>query len=169
MKKWQVYIGGISLMLMLVACSQGSNSNWHNTEDEAIEFGLEEEGTDTSAILSTEKFKGETIVFYDHNGSFGVASITKNDKGYSWFRSEPYFGFDVSGDLPFTTAGFTYETEKGIEVPILYGKVLDPSVQKLKLTGDGNERELQLDENSPFFFAIHEEPYHSLKVTSEMD
>lgn len=154
-------------IFLLTACSEGNSSERHDTKDKAIEFGLQEEGTDNSSILSIEEFKNETIVFYDYDNTLGVANVSEDSNGYRWFRTEAYLDFEISGDLPYTTGSFNYETEKGIEVPILYGKLLDDSIDEIILKGDGIERELPLFNKSPFFFAIYENPSASMEVTLE--
>ncbi|WP_087973533.1 hypothetical protein [Oceanobacillus rekensis] len=159
----KVFLGSI-ILLILVGCNQKGNSDWYDTKEQAIEYGLEQEGTDESAVLSVEEFKGETIAFFEHAGSFGVASITENEKGFSWFRSEPYFDFDVEGDIPYTTNGFDFETKTGLEVSVLYGKAFDNTIQKMKLLGDGAERELEVFDDSKLFYAIHRQPFTSLEV-----
>lgn len=160
----KIFLGSIILLFILVGCNQKSSSDWYDTKEKAIEYGLEQEGTDESEVLSVEEYEGEIIVSFEKAGSFGVASITKNNKGYSWFRSEPYFDFNVEGDIPYTINGFDFETKTGLEVSVLYGKVFDNSIQKMKLSGDGAERELEVFEDSKLFYAIHRQPFTSLEV-----
>lgn len=161
----KIFLGTCILFLILVGCNQENDSNQFETKEEAIEFGLEEEEVDKSAVLSVEEYEGETIVFYERQGSLGVASITENIQGYSWFRSSPYFGFEIEGDLPYTTNGFNFETESGLELSVLYGKVFDNSIQSMKLSGDGDQRDLTVDENSKLFYAIHQQPFSTIEIT----
>lgn len=159
----KVFLGSI-ILLILVGCNQKSNPAWYDTKEQAIEYGLDQEGTGKSAVLSVEEYEGETIVAFEYAGSFGVASITESKKGYSWFRSEAYFGFDVEGDIPYTINGFDFETKTGLEVSVLYGKAFDSTIKKMKLSGDGAERELEIFEDSKLFYAIHRQPFTSLEV-----
>src|SRR5699024_90202 len=124
------------------------------TEEKAIKYGLEEEGADESAILSIEKYERETIVFFEKKGALSVAGITKSNKGYSWFRSTQYYDFKVGGDIPYTTGGFNFETETGLTASIIYRKIFDVATKKMKLSGDGVERELEVLEDSKLFYAI---------------
>lgn len=160
----KVLLGSIILSFILAGCNQKSRSDWYDTKEEAIEYGLVQERIDESAVLSVEEYEGEAIVFFDNDGALGVASITKNNKGYSWFRSEPYFDFDVEGELPYTTGGFDFKTINGLKVSVLYGKVFDATIQKVRLLGDGPERELKIYEDSNLFYAIHRQPFASLEV-----
>ena len=165
----KTFLGSIILLYILVGCNQENSSNWYETKEKAIEYGLEQEEVDKSAVLSIEEYEGETIVFYERAGSLGVASISENNKGYSWYRSEPYLGFDIEGDIPYTSNGFNYGTESGLELSVLYGKVFDNSIQSLKLSSDGTERELEIFGNSRLFYAIHRQPFTSIEITPIKD
>jgi hypothetical protein len=55
-------------------------------------------------------------------------------------------------------------TKEGTEVSILVGKAFYTNIQKVKLLGDVNERELPITEKSRLFYAIHDAPYGSLKI-----
>lgn len=160
----KIFLSGL-ILLILVGCDQSSNADWYDTKEEAIAYGLEQEGMDESAVLSVEDYEGETIVFFEKTGSLGVASITENEKGYSWYRNEPYVNFQVEGDIPFTTNGFELETKSGSVVSVLYGKTFDHTINKMKLSGDGAERELEVFEDSQLFYAIHEQAYSSLEIS----
>lgn len=152
-------------LLLLIGCNQENNSNrsdWFEKKEEAIEHGLHQEGTDSKAVLSIQEIDGETIVFYLYESALGVASITESDKGCSWYRSRAYTDFE--GDVPYSTAGFEYETATGLSIPILVGKAFDISIEKMKLVENGTERELQIFENSRLFFAIHTLPFSSIEV-----
>ena len=162
MKKLRVLVS-ICLFFILVGCNENSGQTWYETKEEAIKFGLQQEGTDNSAILGIEEFEGETFVFYVEGGALGVASLTEDKRGFSWYRSQPYVGFDAN-DSPYSTAGFDYKTVSGLEVSILVGKVYDNSIQTMKLIGDGAERELQVHKDSKLFFAIHKVPFNSINV-----
>lgn len=167
LRKLKTLIVGICILFTLVACNENSSSDWYDTRDEAVEMGVQEEGINRSAVLSVEEYKNETIVFYEHEGDLGVASITESEKGYHWFRNSPYFGFDVTGDLPYTTASFNYETETGMLVPILYGQIFDNSVQIIDLENLENGNEVKLLGNSNFFFTFLETPLEDLNDTSK--
>lgn len=149
--------GSLFVSFLLAGCGLGEQANWYDTERKAMEAGLLKEGTDESAILSTEKVEGETIVFYEYMGALGTASITETRKGYSWFRNEPYLDFETEGSLPYTTAGFEMETKSGLKIPVLAGKILDPSVKGIKLVRNGVARELSIPNGSDWFYAINEE------------
>ena len=90
---------GVFLIILcifsLFACSSQDSREWFETKEEAIDYGLR---TSESGIplkqLSIEEYQGETIVFYDFAGDLGIASITESRKGYSWYRSGPYLGFE---------------------------------------------------------------------------
>jgi hypothetical protein len=120
-------------LLLLIGCSQYSSSDWYDTKEKAIANGLEQEGLDESAVLAVEDYEGETIVFVERTGALGVASITENNKGYSWYRSEPFFNFYVEGELPFTSDSFKFETKTGLDLSVLYGKAFDHTIKKMKL------------------------------------
>ncbi|SHG56268.1 hypothetical protein [Ornithinibacillus halophilus] len=163
----QLFLGSIFILILLAGCSQDDRSSWFETKEKAIEHGLEKENVDQSAVLSVEEYQGETFVFFVRAGGLGVASLTESKKGYRWFRGEPYFGFDVDDafkNIPYTTNGFTSETKTGLEYSVLYGQVFDHSIQRLKLLGAGEERDLEIFGDSKFFFAIHQQPFSSLEI-----
>ena len=157
------------VMFLLVACSQEDSNQWFDTEEEAIEYGLNSEVEDSSAkteLLSTEEVEGETLVFYSRDGSLGVASITEGEKGYTWYRSGSGHGFE--GESNYTTVGFDYITESGLKVPILAGKAFDYTIKKMILSGDGPQRELSISKKSRLFYAIHDGEYVNLEVNPVM-
>ncbi|GEN82744.1 hypothetical protein SLU01_10560 [Sporosarcina luteola] len=161
----RIFLSSIILLFILVGCSQKDSSDWYDSKEKAIEAGLKQEGTDASAVLSVEKYEEETIVFFDYDGALSIANLVESNKGYSWVRLEPYFDFDVEGSsLPYTTAGFDFETKEGSKGSVLYGKVYDESIKKLILIGDGAEKELMIFEDSKLFYTIHRQPFTSLEV-----
>lgn len=145
-------LAGVLILFLFTGCSQSEGGDWHNSEREAVLTGLEKEGTDILAVLSIERVKGETLVFFEQKGGLGIASITKSEKGYSWYRSEPFLDFETEGSLPYTTAEFEYETERGVKVPVLAGKVFDPTVKKIKLIDFGIEKEFLISKRSSWFY-----------------
>ncbi|MCM3711331.1 hypothetical protein [Sporosarcina luteola] len=163
-----VLLGSLVLLFIFVGCSQKDSSDWYNTKEKAIESGLKQEGIDESAVLSVEEYEGEMIIFFENEGALSIGNIIESEKGYSWFRNEPYFDFDVDveGELPYTIAGFDFETKKGSKGSVLYGKVIDPSTQKMMLLGDGIDRELEVSGDSKLFYTIHRQPFTSLKVVT---
>ncbi|WP_064094187.1 hypothetical protein [Rossellomorea aquimaris] len=157
------------MMLLLGACSEEDSTQWFDTKKEAIEYGLNSEVEDSTAkteLLSTKEVEGETLVFYSRDGSLWVASITKGEKGYSWYRSSPGHGFE--GESNFTTVGFDYITESGLKVPILAGKAYDYTIEKILLSGDGPQRELSISKDSRLFYAIHDGDFVNLEVNPVM-
>jgi len=153
-------------LFLSVGCSQESNNikrAWFETKEEAIKHGLKEEGRNRKTLLSIQEIDNETIVIYEFNSSLGIASLTKGDKGFSWFRGKPYL--DLAGEeIPYSTAWFEYETESGLKIPILIGKAFDESIIKMKLIEKRVERELNIIENSRWFFEIDTSPYSSMEV-----
>ncbi|MFL0584331.1 hypothetical protein ACH0B6_17295 [Solibacillus silvestris] len=163
-------------ILTLLACISllaGCNPNdtvWFDTKEDAIKYGLEQESSNDlvkATVLSVEEYKDETIVFFESANALGVASITDSKKGFSWYRDIPYSDFE--GDIPYSTVSFDLETKRGTEISILAGKVNDTKIQKVKLLGDGNERELLITENSRLFYTIHNASYRSLKIIPMID
>lgn len=153
----------VSCLIALTGCSQEEDATqWYDTKEKAIHYRLKQEGTNETAILSIEDFKGETIVFYEFERALGVASITESEEGFSWYRNRAYSGFE--GDSPYSTVGFEFETETGLNVPILAGKASDISIEKIQLKGDGLERDLRIFDTSRLFFSIHEAPFSLLEV-----
>lgn len=151
------------LLIFLTGCSgKEYKLEWHDTKEEAISHGTAEEGIEDSSILSIEEINEETIVFYTFEGALGVASIAESDEGYAWYRSANHVGF--SGEGPFATIGFSFETESGNDISLLVGKASDDNISKMRLSGDGAEKELQVFEGSRLFFTTHEVPFHSLEL-----
>ncbi|MFP3471026.1 hypothetical protein R0J90_13370, partial [Micrococcus sp. SIMBA_144] len=77
----------IHSILSLLACSNQDSREWFETEEEAIQYGLHTEGFEgiPPKILSTKEYRGETLVFFDLAVDFGAASISRGEKGYSWY------------------------------------------------------------------------------------
>lgn len=153
MKNLKILLPSIFVLFILAACNQ---SDWYDTRDEAIESGLQEEGIGTSSVVSVEEYDGETIVLYAHENSLGVASITESEQGYSWYKHAPDHAFEVTGDLPYTTGSFEFETESGLQVPILYGEIFDSSIQANDIASREGLNELKLLGESKLFFAFLE-------------
>ncbi|ATP40037.1 hypothetical protein CSE16_08240 [Solibacillus sp. R5-41] len=163
----------ILTLLVFVSFLTGCNpdaTGWYDTKEDAIKYGLEQEssnGLEKATLLSVEEYMDETIVFFEFANALGVASITESKKGFSWYRDSPYSDFE--GDIPYSTMGFDIETKQGTEISILAGKVFDTKIQKVKLRGEGNDRELIITENSRLFYTIHNAPYRSLEIIPIVD
>ena len=164
----------VVLLFMLVGCHLQESSNlhnddWHPTKEQAIESGLKQEGTDESSLLSVENYEGETIVFFEIDGALSIANIVESSAGYSWIRSNPFYDVQVEGvakDLPYMSAGFEFETNKGTKGAVLYGKVFDSSIRTMNLLGDGEDRELKVFNDSRLFYSLHEQPFAFLEVVA---
>jgi hypothetical protein len=154
----------VFLLVLFTGCTRHEIEQivWYETKEQAIEQGLQLEGVDSEGVLSIEELDGETIVFYDYENSLGVASITESAKGYSWYRSRGYT--DLEGVAPFSTAGFEYETESGLDVPVLVGKAFDQSITKMKLIEKSAEKELKVFNKSRLFFSILQMPFSSVEI-----
>lgn len=148
-----------------MGCNQESSIEWQDTKEAAIESGLKQEEAGEESILSIEEFEGETFVFYEHLGGLGVANIVESENGFGWKRSHPYNDFEVNGELAYTTSGFDIKTETGLDVSVLIGKTFDPSIQKMKLLGDGSNRQLNVYGENRFFYALHKMPFEAVSVT----
>ena len=163
-KHGRLYAAIILSILSLLACSNQDSREWFETEEEAIQYGLRTEGFEgiPPKILSTKEYRGETLVFFDLAGDFGAASISRGEKGYSWYRTAPHFGFEGGGD--YSTGGFELSTESGVKVPVICGKAFDLSIKKMVLSGDGPQRDLTFTSGSRLYFSIHEADYNGLEV-----
>ncbi|MBM7552167.1 hypothetical protein [Thalassobacillus pellis] len=153
------------LTVLVAGCNQEPTIEWHETKEAAIETGLKQEGEELESILSIENFDGETLVFYDHTGSIGVAYIAKSEKGYGWNRSQPYIDFEKSGELAYSTSSFEMETETGEVFSILIGETFDSSIQKMKFSGNGAVKELEVSEENGYFYAVHKMPSDAVDVS----
>jgi PBP1b-binding outer membrane lipoprotein LpoB len=63
----------ISLLLLiylLVGCSTDT-SEWYDSKEDAIKYGLIQEGSN-AILLSVEEYADETIVFIELNNALGV-------------------------------------------------------------------------------------------------
>ncbi|SDO12275.1 hypothetical protein [Alkalicoccus daliensis] len=152
-------------LLLMNACSQSTSADAYENLEDAVKFGLQSEGAHPSDVMAVEEFQDETIIFYEFDGTLGVASISKTENGYRWFRGGPYLAFENNDSDSYSAAGFFYETEQGLEVPIMYGQIRDNGISKILLADKGIEKELQISGDSLFYFAIHEAPFSSLEIT----
>jgi hypothetical protein len=125
--------------------------------------GLNQEGVNKSSILASDNVNDETIVFYENHNALGVASIAESPKGYSWYRSQVYTGFQGK-DVPYMTVGFDFQTYKGKKIKIIAGKIYDNTIQKMLLKDDGSDRELLIYGYSRLFFSVHELPFNRIEV-----
>ncbi|WP_096154128.1 MULTISPECIES: hypothetical protein [Bacillus] len=151
---------------LLVGCTQ-DNTKWYNTKEDAIKNGLEEESSN-AILLSVEEYSGETIVFFELKEALGVASIIESKKGFSWYRGQPFIGFDDDGST-FSTMGFNIETHQGTNISIVAGKAYDESIKQIKILGDGKEKEVPITEKSRLFYAFHGVSFTSLKIIPIVD
>ncbi|MFT9497966.1 hypothetical protein [Anaerosolibacter sp.] len=164
----------ILILLLATVFLQGCSNmerkvQWYQTKEEAINNGLEKEGLDRSTILSVEEVNGETIIFYEveeKNENFyalGIAVINESNKGYSWYRSSAYLAFN-STERDYMSAGTTIETPRKQALSVLAGKVFDDTIKSVVLSGDGQERELQISDRGRLFYSIHEVPFANLEI-----
>jgi hypothetical protein len=156
-----------TILILLAGCKNNEPTTtelqWFNTKDKAIENGLINEGINRSSVLSSENVNDETIIFYEGHNALGVASIAESPKGYSWYRSQAYTGFQGQ-DVPYMTVGFDFQTYKGLKIKIIAGKIYDNTIQKMLLKGDGSNRELLIYGDLRLFFSVHEAPFNRLEV-----
>lgn len=162
MKKVGLFLVTFSLIL-LIGCQSSNDLQRFDTKDKAIEYGLEKEGVNNTALLSVEDFEGEQFVFYERESALGVANIIESDEGFRWSRNNHYHGFE--GDAPYVTVDFNAKTNTGKDVLILAGRVFDSSIQTMKIIDNGMERELKIYGESRFFYLIHSSSFQSLKIT----
>lgn len=155
---------GLLLMLSLLLLGACSDESDYRTKEEAMEAGLRMEEVDQTSVLSIERYKGESFVFYKIDGALGVASIEETTKGYAWKRYPPYHRVEVNGDLPYSTTGFNLTTYAGVEVSILVGKVFNDEIESVTLAGDVKQRVLEVDKDSGLFYAIHDVAYEELEI-----
>ncbi|AEI45162.1 hypothetical protein [Paenibacillus mucilaginosus] len=111
---------------------------WHPTVDEAVKAGI---AAEDGRLLSVEKDEAETFVFFmartgGAEGALGVASITKGEQGYRWYRAEAYHA-SQSVDVPFDTMSFTVKAESGHTIKVYSGRVYDPAIRKMNLLENG--------------------------------
>ncbi|MFD1021073.1 hypothetical protein [Thalassobacillus hwangdonensis] len=145
----------VLLMVLTAGCQQESAIEWHISKEAAVEYGLKQEQAEPGSVISIEAFEGETIVFYEYRGGLGIAHIAESERGYGWKRSQPYYDFETTGKLDFSTSAFDIEMESGPPFSVLIGKAFDPSIQQMKLSGDGTERMMKVFDDSRFFYAFH--------------
>ncbi|MBM7096021.1 hypothetical protein JSY36_09655 [Bacillus sp. H-16] len=150
MKRLLIAVLMCSVMIM-AACSGGESLTWYETKEEAIQEGVISEGAGGYAVLSVEEYDGETFIFYEYNDALGVASIAESDKGYAWYRSSAYYGFE--GDSPIHTIGFQTETYSRFEVAVIAGAVNDSAITSVHVAGG---EPLDIHGPSGFFYLIHD-------------
>ncbi|WP_227396119.1 hypothetical protein [Jeotgalibacillus aurantiacus] len=155
----------LSFAFFIAGCNNENAVEWFDTQNEAIESGLAQEGSGLESVLSTEKFQGETFVFYESSSGLGTGNIIENNGTYSWKRTDPIVNFEVEGELPYSTAAFPFQTDSGISASILTGKAFDHTIQEMKLSGDGEERNLKLRGDNRFFYALIKVPYEDISLT----
>ncbi|WP_426448954.1 hypothetical protein ACP26L_29780 [Paenibacillus sp. S-38] len=111
---------------------------WYPTVDEAVKAGL---AAEEGRLLSVEKDEAETFVFFmartgGADGALGVASITKGEQGYRWYRGEAYHA-SQSVDVPYDSMSFAVKAESGHTIKVYSGRVYDASIRKMNLLENG--------------------------------
>lgn len=117
------------LLLSLTSCMniENENSIYYETMDEAIEEGLEE----SDIIIAIEKYKGDTLVFFDRDEAFGSAMVEETKKGFRLIRSNPFIGFE--GDVDYSTGSYNMTTTGGETIEVLAGKVFKPEISRIMI------------------------------------
>ncbi len=125
-------VGFIILLILLLSLSacmniENEGSIYYETMDAAIEEGLEE----ADIILAIDKYKEDTLVFFDRDEALGSAMVEETKKGFRLIRNNPFIGFE--GDVDYSTGGFNMTITGGETIEILAGKVFKPDISKIMI------------------------------------
>ena len=100
MKRYFIFI---IFCLVLSGCtnSKSEEIRWFNTKNDAIQYGLKEEGISKKDIISRYDIDGELFLVYKkEEGSkllVGLSNIANKNNKYSWYRNDAYV--EVKGNI----------------------------------------------------------------------
>ncbi|WP_143863951.1 hypothetical protein [Brevibacillus sp. LEMMJ03] len=81
-------------LLLVVGCSDKNDQEliWFDTPDDAIQYGVQQEGITVSDILAREERDGESLIIYkiklSEGTGLGVASLARENGKYAWYRAD---------------------------------------------------------------------------------
>ncbi len=159
MRNSVVYFIILLTIVVMAAClsiGDSANSEYFSSENEAIENGLTEEDT----ILSVEKYKDITLVFFERNGALGTSVLTEKEGRYKLIRETPLSGFEGDGD--YLTGGFNIKIKNGKEINILTGKVFNSEINQILLEDNETKERIEiwsreLNSSTLFYYILGEE------------
>ncbi|AEI44533.1 hypothetical protein [Paenibacillus mucilaginosus] len=162
---WKIF-APILLVIIVVAAYllyDKDDREWYSTEKVAIDHGLKIEGLQESDIVSIDKSFEETFVIFQKDMKIGVATISKNDKGFSWYRSTPYASYDTANQaFPYTYFGFDLQSEFGNKYKLFSGIIYNKNIKKLGLFYNNallQEREIDTNITPIYYFLVKDENY----------
>ena len=84
----------LTIFVMLSGCTTNEKLTWFNNKDEAIQFGIEEEGIEQEDIIAELESGEEQFIVYKKEENdemlIGLSNIAKSKQKYAWYRSDAY-------------------------------------------------------------------------------
>lgn len=135
----------VCFMFVVSSCSEKTDSGQlFPTKEEAIDYWSKKEN---AKVLTTEEFENEQFVLLlTSTNLVTVASITKKENGFKWYRNSPFFKVD-------STIMLNYETESSKTVPLVIGKV-NNHIKKVRLESP-NTLSAILDAKNGYFLGLN--------------
>jgi hypothetical protein len=135
------------VVLFISACTKQAQKEekYFPKEQEAIQYGAKLEQI---KILTQTRYKNETIsLIFKSPNLIGVASVSSNKDGFSWYRSDPFFNIE-------TKVAFDFTAKSGNTIPILIGKVQNAETKKVRLTNKSKNIDMELDVYQTYYIAL---------------
>ncbi len=110
MKKLLIYIA--FLCLILSGCENiNKEIKWFNSQNEAIQYGMKEEGISKENIISNFDLDGELFIIYKKEEGnqllVSLSNIAIKDNKYAWYRNSPYVNVQKDINIEQKTENFS--------------------------------------------------------------
>lgn len=128
----------------MTSCTEKSQKEMiFPTIAETIQYGSKV--ADVKVLTQVSKGNEQVLLLLNKSGSLTLASITKTEKGFKWYNQMPF----VRVDNIFKAE---YQTESGVKIPLLIGKVDDQKASKVLVEKNGSTTELKI--NGGYFIGV---------------
>lgn len=97
MKKYLILF---SIFFILGGCNEQENDglSWFKTENEAIQYGLNEENIVKDDMIAKLKTNGELYIIFKKKGNtVGLSNIARRNNEYTWYRKDAFV--ELKGDI----------------------------------------------------------------------
>lgn len=151
----------LAVLLIIISISGCSSSDSNEmkrfkTEEEAINYGIKEEGIKKENIIGKAEQNHETFVFLKEEEKEGIdvslANIIKKDKQYAWDRIGASSLIKHNNGSPSPEVSWEFETQSKKKFTVYSGTTTN---QKISIeTKSGQTVEPKVDKDSGIYFYI---------------
>lgn len=109
--KFVIFITFLGLVLSGCNNPKSEEARWFDSENDAIQNGLEEEGLNKGNIISKYDVDGELFLIYkkEENNQLlvGLSNIANKDNKYRWYRNDSYVNVKNDANVNLITQGLS--------------------------------------------------------------